>query len=68
MGLADHNVTAMGIVRSFEEQMMTSEEDWNLVIRALLMKDYPILLWLNSTRYVFLPIGMKGGREASGVR
>ena len=39
---------------------ITSEEDGNLVIRDLLVKDYPIILRLSSTEYVFLPIVLKG--------
>lgn len=40
--------------------MITSDEDRNLVIRAPLVKDYPIILPLSSTKYIFLPIVLKG--------
>ena len=40
--------------------MIISEEDGDLVIRDLLVKDYPIILRLSSTEYVFLPIVLKG--------
>jgi hypothetical protein len=39
---------------------MTDTVDGNLVIRDLLVKDYPIILRLSSTRYVFLPLLSKG--------
>jgi hypothetical protein len=48
------------VLHGFEQQMITSEEDGNLVIRDLLVRDYPIILRLSSTMYVFLPIVLKG--------
>jgi len=65
--------TALGMVgidvlHGFGQQMMPSEEDGNLVIRNLLVKDYPIILRLSPTRHVFLPVGMNGRGEAFGLR
>jgi hypothetical protein len=55
-GFQDYTVTGIDILHGFEQPMITSEEDGNLVIRNLLLKDYPILLRLNSTKNLFLPI------------
>jgi hypothetical protein len=58
-GFVDHAVTGIDVVYGFEQPIITSEEDGNLVIRNLLVKDYPIILRLSSTKYVFLPIVLK---------
>jgi hypothetical protein len=59
-GIVDHTVTGIDVLHGFEQQLITSEEDGDLVIRDLLVKDYPIILRLSSTKYVFLPIVLKG--------
>jgi len=59
-GFVDYEVTGIDVLHGFEQQVITSEEDGNLVIRDLLVKDYPIILRLSSTKYVFLPIVLKG--------
>lgn len=59
-GFSDQKVIGIDILHGFKQQMITSDEDGNLVIRDLLAKDYPIILRLTSTRYVFLPIVLKG--------
>jgi hypothetical protein len=58
-GFVDHAVTGIDVLHGFEQQLITSEEDGNLVIRDLLVKDYPIILRLFTTKYVFLPIVLK---------
>jgi len=58
-GVSDTTVTGIDVYEGFEQELITSEEDGNLVIRDLLVKDYPIILRLNSTKYVFLPIVLK---------
>ena len=59
-GLVDYQVAGIDALYGYQQQMITSEEDGDLVIRNLLVKDYPIILRLSSTRYVFLPIVWKG--------
>ena len=58
-GFVDHTVTGVDVLHGFEQPVIASEEDGNLVIRNLLVKDYPIILRLSSTKYVFLPILLK---------
>jgi hypothetical protein len=58
-GLGDHAVTGIDILHGFEQPVMASEEDGNLVIRDLLVKDYPILLRVSPVRHVFLPVVLK---------
>jgi len=58
-GFLDHSLAGIDVLHGYRQQMITSEEDGNLVIRDLLVKDYPIILRLSSTRYVFLPIVLK---------
>lgn len=53
---SDHRVTGIDVLHSFEQQMITSIEDGSLVIRGLLVKDYPIILRLTPRHYVFVPI------------
>jgi hypothetical protein len=59
-GFVDHTVTGVDVLHGFEQPVIASEEDGNLVIRDLLVKDYPIILRLSPTRYVFLPVVLKG--------
>ncbi len=59
-GFAEQKVTGIDVLYGFEQPIITSEEDGNLVIRDLLVKDYSIILRLSSTKYVFLPIVLKG--------
>jgi hypothetical protein len=58
-GFTDHTVTAVDVLHGFQQQLITSEEDGNLVIRDLLVKDYPTILRLSSPKYVFLPTVFK---------
>ncbi|OQY16469.1 MAG: hypothetical protein B6I35_15820 [Anaerolineaceae bacterium 4572_32.2] len=58
-GVSDNTVTGIDVYEGYEQQLVASEEDGNLVIRDLLVKDYPIILRLSPTRYVFLPIVSK---------
>lgn len=59
-GFLDHILTGIDVLHGYKQQMITSEEDGNLIIRDLLVKDYPIILRLSSTKYIFLPIVLKG--------
>ena len=47
-GFSDRMVMGMDVLNGFEQQMITSEEEGNLVIRDLLIKDYPIIFRLTS--------------------
>jgi hypothetical protein len=53
--LVDHAVTGVDVLHGFEQPLMASEEGGNLVIRDLLVKDYPILLRVSPIRHLFLP-------------
>jgi hypothetical protein len=59
-GSVDHKVTGIDVLHGFEQPLMASEEDGNLVIRNLLVKDYPILLRVSPIRRVFLPVVLRG--------
>ncbi|UCC76632.1 MAG: hypothetical protein JSW37_14185, partial [Anaerolineales bacterium] len=59
-GFDDHKVTGIDVLHGFEQPLMASEEDGNLVIRDLLVKDYPILLRVSQIRRVFLPAVLRG--------
>ena len=58
-GFTDHSVKGIDVLHGFEQPAITGEENGNLVIHDLLVKDYPIILRLSSTRHVFLPIVLK---------
>jgi parallel beta-helix repeat protein len=59
-GFADQTAVGIDVLHGFEQRMITDTEGENLVIHNLLVKDYPIILRLARTRYVFLPIVLKG--------
>jgi hypothetical protein len=59
-GFAHHTVVGIDVLHGFEQQAITSEEDGDLVIRDLLMKDYPIILRVSPIRRLFLPVVVKG--------
>ena len=54
-GYEGYEVTGIDVLHGFQQQMITSEENGDLVIRDLLLKDYPIILRLAPARYVYLP-------------
>jgi hypothetical protein len=43
-GLTAQQVLGMDVLNGFEQQLVTSEENGNLVVRNLLIKDYPIII------------------------
>ena len=45
-GLSGYKVVGIDILNSFQQELVTSTEDGNLVIDNLLVKDYPIILHL----------------------
>jgi hypothetical protein len=59
-GFAEQKVIGIDVLYGFEQPIITSEEDGNLVIRDLLVKDYSILFRIVSTKNIFLPIVLKG--------
>jgi hypothetical protein len=59
-GFSEHEVTGIDVLHGFQQQLITSEEDGDLVIRDLLVKDYPIILRLYEPKYLFLP-SIQGG-------
>jgi len=59
-GFADHQARGIDVLYGYQQQMITGTVDGNLVIRDLLVKDYPIVLRLSSTKRVFLPILLRG--------
>jgi len=59
-GFVDHQVMGIDVLYGYQQQMITDTVGGNLVIHDLLTKDYPIILRLNSTKYIFLPTVLKG--------
>jgi hypothetical protein len=45
-GLSAQQVVGIDVLHGFQQQQVTSEEDGNLVLRNLLVKDYPVFLCL----------------------
>jgi hypothetical protein len=48
-GLSPREVVGLDVLYGFEQRMITDNEDATLVIRDLLVKDYPIILRLAGT-------------------
>jgi hypothetical protein len=59
-GLTDHSVTGIDVLYGYEQPIIASEEEGDLVIRDLLVKDYPVILQLSSRKRVFLPMVLRG--------
>ncbi|GAG47462.1 unnamed protein product, partial [marine sediment metagenome] len=45
-GLSVRKVVGLDVLNGFEQELVTETENGNLVIRNLLVKDYPIILRL----------------------
>jgi hypothetical protein len=58
-GITEHTVTGIDVLSSYQQQLITSEENGDLVIRNLLVKDYPVILHITPPR-LFLPLILKG--------
>jgi hypothetical protein len=54
-GFTNHTVVGVDILRGYEQPIVTSVEGGDLVIRDLLVKDYPTIVKLISTKRLFLP-------------
>jgi hypothetical protein len=46
-GFVGWNASGIDILNGFEQKLITSDENGNLVIRDLLVKDYPIIIRLS---------------------
>jgi len=46
-GFADWNATGVDILNGFDQELITSTENGDLIIRDLLIKDYPIIIRLS---------------------
>ena len=57
--LMDYTVMSIDVGHGFQQQVITSAEDGNLIIYDLLVKDYPTIIRLNSTKYIFQPSTLK---------
>ena len=55
-GFTDHRVIGIDILHGFEQELITDTVGGDLVIRDLLVKDYPIILRIVSENNIFLPI------------
>jgi hypothetical protein len=66
-GFAGYEATGIDVLHGFRQQMITSEANGDLIIRDLLVKDYPIILRLYEPRHLFLPkiLGGAVNQEAS---
>jgi hypothetical protein len=49
-GLTAQRVIGMDVLNGFEQQLVTSDENGNLVVRNLLIKDYPIIIQLTDLK------------------
>jgi hypothetical protein len=49
-GFADWNATGIDVLNGFEQELISTSEDGNLVIRDFLLKDYPIIIRLSKQR------------------
>lgn len=49
-GLSDQRMTGIDVLNGFQQEIITEVENGNLVIRNLMVKDYPIILSSSSTQ------------------
>ncbi len=54
--ISDTTVTGIDVLEGYEQELIASEENGNLIIHDLLVKDYPIILRLAQTKYLYLPV------------
>jgi parallel beta-helix repeat protein len=65
-GFSGYAVTGIDVLYGFQQQLVTNEVDGDLIIRDLLIKDYPIMLRLYEPKYIFLPDIMKQSEDREG--
>jgi hypothetical protein len=58
-GLADHHALGLDVLFGFQQTLVAEVEDSDLVIRDLIVRDYPLLLHLRPLRRLFLPMVVK---------
>jgi len=46
-GFAGWNATGIDVLNGFQQELKSSSENDNLIIRDLLIEDYPIIIWLS---------------------
>ena len=46
-GLTDHTVTGIDVLYGFEQELVSSNEDGDLMIQDILIKDYPVIIRLS---------------------
>ena len=54
--LSEYELEGIDVLYGYMQPLHTSEENGNLVVRNVLVKDYPIILRLRPIRRVYLPI------------
>jgi hypothetical protein len=59
-GLSGQRITGIDVLNGFQQEMITEVENDSLVIRNLMVKDYPIILRTDSTPVGILTEGLKG--------
>jgi hypothetical protein len=66
-GFSGYAVTGIEVLHGFQQQLATGEAvDGDLIIRDLLVKDYPMILRLYEPKYIFLPDIMKQSEDRKG--
>jgi hypothetical protein len=65
-GFAGYAVTGIDVLHGFQQQLLTSETDGDLVIRDLLVKDYPLMLRLYEPKHLYLPSILRGTDVSEG--
>ncbi len=58
-GLADYHVMGVDVLFSFQQTLLAEMEEEALVIRDLLVRDYPLLLHITPRRSIFLPLVLR---------
>ena len=59
-GFSGQDVTAIDVLVGFQQEMIADSVDGNLVVRDLLVRDYPTILRLRSTKHISLPLLVRG--------
>jgi hypothetical protein len=65
-GFAGYAVSGIDVLHGFQQQLVTSEADGDLVIHDLLVKDYPLILRLYEPKHLYLPSILRGTDVSEG--
>ena len=57
---SEHTVIGIDVLHGFTQRMITEIVGGDLVIHDILIKDYPIIFRVTPTKYLFLPLVLKG--------